>query len=140
MKIKVIDFGYEKLPNREHYNDVGADVYACPHNEFDKIRIWRNATTKVPLGIGLEIPDGYGGFIFPKSGLSSQGISCELAPIDPGYRGEIHAIVTNNTNTDFWIKKGEKIGQLVILPVVVVDFVTELGKERGTGAFGSTGK
>ena len=140
MKIKVIDFGYEKLPNRAHYNDVGADVYACPHTEFDKIRVWRNSSVKIPLGFGLELPDGYAGFIFPRSGLSSIGITCELSPIDPGYRGEVHAIVTNCTNADYWIERGDRIGQLVILPIVVADFVTELGEKRESGAFGSTGK
>lgn len=142
MKIKIIDFGYEKLPVRAHYNDAGADVYACPHinSEHYKIRLWPNSTTKVPLGFGVEIPDGYVGFIFPRSGLSSKGISCELSPIDSGYRGEIHAIMTNHTTTDFWIGRGERVGQLVILPVVLADFVTELGEERGAAAFGSTGK
>lgn len=141
MKIKIIDFGYENLPKRAHYNDAGADVYACPHftGEPHKIRIRANSSVKIPLGFGLEIPDGYMGLVFPRSGLSSQGITCELPPIDSGYRGEIHAIVTNHTTVDFWIKKGERIGQLVILPVVLADFVTELGEERATGAFGSTG-
>lgn len=142
MKIKVIDFGYENLPKRAHYNDAGADVYACPHfkGEEHKIRLWANSSMKVPLGFGLEIPDGYMGLIFPRSGLSSKGITCELPPIDSGYRGEIHAIVTNNTKTDYFIEKGERLGQLVILPVVLADFVTELGEKRDTAGFGSTGR
>lgn len=141
MKIKIIDFGYENLPKRAHYNDAGADIYACPHFEGDehKIRLWANSSVKIPLGFGLEIPDGYMGLVFPRSGLSSKGITCELPPIDSGYRGEIHAIMTNNTNTDYWIEKGERIGQLVILPIVLADFVTDLGEERGTDAFNSTG-
>ena len=139
MKIKIIDFGYENLPKRAHYNDAGADVYACPHTKHDKIRLWANSSLKIPLGFGLEIPDGYMGLIFPRSGLSSKGITCELPPIDSGYRGEIHAIMTNNTNTDYYVEKGERIGQLVIMPVVLADFVTELGEERASGAFGSTG-
>ena len=139
MKIKIIDFGYENLPKRAHYNDAGADVYACPHTKHKKVRLWGNSSLKIPLGFGLEIPDGYMGLVFPRSGLSSKGISCELPPIDSGYRGEIHAIMTNNTNTDYWIEKGERIGQLVIMPIILADFVTELGEERDTGAFGSTG-
>lgn len=138
MKIKIIDFGYENLPKRAHYNDAGADVYACPHTN-SKVKIWANSSIKIPLGFGLEIPDGYMGLVFPRSGLSSKGITCELPPIDSGYRGEIHAIMTNNTNTDYWIEKGERIGQLVILPVVLAEYVTELGEERDLGAFGSTG-
>lgn len=143
MKIKIIDFGYEHLPKRAHYNDAGADVYACPHFRDDEdehmIRLWAHGTVKVPLGFGLEIPDGYMGYVFPRSGLSSKGITCELPAIDSGYRGEIHAIMTNNTDTDYWIKRGDRVGQLVIIPVVLAEFVTDLGEERGTSAFGSTG-
>ena len=133
MKIKLIDFGGSK-PERAHYNDAGADVFA-----IKTFTINPRATLKVRLGIGLEIPDGYVGFIFPKSGLSSRGLVSQLAPIDSGYRGEIHAILTNNSNGDIMIKKNQKIGQLVILPVVLAEFSENLGEDRGTGAFGSTG-
>lgn len=143
MKIKIIDFGYKHLPKRAHYNDAGADVYACPHFREDEdehmIRLWPHASQAIPLGLGLDLPDGYIAFIFPRSSLSSKGITCELPAIDSGYKGEIHAIMTNHTNTDYWIKPGDRVGQLVIVPVVYADFVTELGEERGTGAFGSTG-
>lgn len=133
MKIKLIDFG-GITPERAHYNDAGADVFA-----LDNYTIHPGETVKVPLGIGLEIPDGYVGFIFPKSGLSSRGLVSELAPIDSGYRGEIHAILTNNSGEDFTILKNSKVGQLVILPVVLAEFSKNLDNSRGTGAFGSTG-
>lgn len=135
MKIKLLDFGYEKSPERAHYNDAGADVFSNGSYVINN-----NSTVKIPLGIGLQIPDGYVGFIFPKSGLSSKGIVSELAPIDSGYRGEIHAILTNNSNKKVLINKGQKIGQLVILPVILAEFSKDLGQERGTGSFGSTGK
>lgn len=140
MKIKLIDFGYKNPPKRAHYNDAGADVYACIKTQ-SKIRVWPNDSMKIPLGFGVEIPDGYTGFICPRSGLSSKGISCEMSPIDSGYRGEVHAIVTNNTTHDFWINDGDRIGQLVIVPVVLADFVkpSEMNDARGDGAFGSTG-
>ena len=134
MKIKLIDFGGIK-PERAHYNDAGADVFSL--NDYT---IKPGETLKVPLGIGLEIPDGHVGFIFPKSGLSSQGLVSELAPIDSGYRGEIHAILTNNSGSKIMIHKNQKIGQLVILPVVLAEFSENLGENRGTGSFGSTGK
>lgn len=139
MKVKVIDFGYEKLPFRAHYNDAGADVHACLHG----IGVWTlmpGATEKIPLGLGLCVPDGYAAYVFPRSGLSSKGITCELPPIDSGYRGEIHAIVHNGSSEPFDINNGDRIGQLVITPVVIADFVTETGDERGTGGYGSTGK
>ena len=139
MKIKVIDFGYEKLPFRAHDNDAGADVHVCFHNKERHVLAPHEAL-KVPLGLGLYLPDGYVAYVFPRSGLSSNGIVCELPPIDSGYRGEIHAIVHNGSSEDFVIQNGDRIGQLVIMPVVVADFVTETGPERGDGAFGSTGK
>lgn len=138
MKIKILDFGYEKLPFRAHNNDAGADVHVCLHNE-DEMTLMPHATAKIPLGLGLCLPDGYAACVFPRSGLSSKGIVCEIPPVDSGYRGEIHAIVHNGSGKPFDIKNGDRIGQLVIFPIVVADFVTETGPERGDGAFGSTG-
>lgn len=135
MKIKVIDFGYKDLPHRAHHDDVGADVYSTK-----KLVIYPHSTEKIPLGFGLELPNGYGGFIYPRSGLSAKGIVCELPPIDPGYKGEIHAIVSNVSDNPYQVQVGDRIGQLVITPVVIADFVTEFNNERGTGAFASTGK
>ena len=142
MKIKVIDYGYENLPKRAHANDAGADVYAHIIGSEDQpgtIGIWPNQTVKIPLGMGLVLPDGYAAYVFPRSGLSCKGIVCELPPIDSGYRGEIHAIVTNCSSEKFIVHNGDRIGQLVITPVVIADFITEDIEERGTGAFGSTG-
>lgn len=133
MKIKLLDFG-GITPKRAHYNDAGADVFS-----LENYTINPGETVKVPLGIGLEIPDGYVGFVFPKSGLSSRGLVSELAPIDSGYRGEIHAILTNNSGGEIKINKNQKIGQMVILPVVLAEFTENLDNSRGTGAFGSTG-
>lgn len=139
MKIKVIDFGYTQLPYRAHENDAGADVRVCLHTG-DKVEVFKpHESKKIPLGMGLVLPDGYAAFVYPRSGLASQGITCELPPIDSGYRGEIHAIVTNCTNMDLIIEDGMKIGQLVIMPVVVADFITDDIKQRGDAGFGSTG-
>lgn len=138
MKIKVLDFGYEQLPARAHENDAGADVRACFHG-CSSLKIAPHTTAKVPLGLGLVLPDGYMACVYPRSGLSSAGIICELPPIDSGYRGEIHAIVHNGSDAPYKISNGDRIGQLVITPVVVADFVTDDIKERGTNAFGSTG-
>lgn len=135
MKIKLIDFGYKQAPRRSHENDAGADVYVQK-----KDVLWPHTTTKVPLGFGLEVPDGYAAYIFPRSGLASCGIVCELPPIDSGYRGEVHAIVSNLSNEPYQMEEGDRIGQLVVMPVVIADFITEDIKQRGTGAFASTGK
>lgn len=135
MEIKIIDFGAEHMPARMHPNDAGADVYAPK-----TYRVAACSVQKIPLGFGLELPDGVAGYVFPRSSLSAHGIVCELPPIDSGYRGEIHAIVTNNTDTPYLIKKGDRIGQLVLMPVLTPSFVLEKSPERGAGAFGSTGK
>lgn len=134
MKIQLIDFG-GKSPERAHANDAGADVFS-PRNEV----ICPGQICKMPLGFGLRIPDGFAGYIFPRSGLSAQGIVCELPPIDSGYTGEVHAIISNVSKKEYEIKAGDKIGQLVIMPVLIPEFTFEEWKERGTGAFGSTGR
>lgn len=135
MKVKIIDFGYENAPFRAHDNDAGADVYA-----MTSYKIPPSATAAIPLGFGLELPDGYAAFVFPRSSMSKKGLVCELPPIDSGYRGQIHAIVTNNSDKAQRINAGDRIGQIVVVPCVVCDFVTERGEQRGSGAFGSTGK
>lgn len=134
MKVKLIDFN-GPAPVRAHDNDAGADVFA-PRDQT----IYSGQVYKFPLGFGLELPDGYAGFIFPRSSLSAHGIVCELPPIDSGYRGEVHAIVSNVGNNSYDIKKGDKIGQLVIMPVMIPEFTYEKSAERGTGAFGSSGR
>lgn len=134
MKVKLIKFNNFKAPSRAHYNDSGADVFAAK----DMI-IKAHSVDKVPLGIGAIIPDGYDGVIHCKSGLSSKGIWASNAPIDSGYRGEIHAILHNTTDTDYEVKVGTKVGQLVIRPVIYAEFVDELGDERNDSGFGSTG-
>ena len=138
MKIKIIDYGYEKLPTRAHYNDAGADVYTCLYDR-SPIIIHAHETIKIPLGFGLEVPDGYMACVFPRSGWSSKGIVCELPPIDSGYRGEIHAIVHNGSDDNILIHHGERIGQLVVMPTIIAEFVPELGDQRENKGFGSTG-
>lgn len=133
MKIKLIDFNGH-TPIRAHYNDAGADVFS-PRNQI----IHPGQVFTLPLGFGLALPDGYVGYVFPRSSLSARGIVCELPPIDSGYRGEVHAIVSNVGKSSYSIKKGDRIGQLVIMPVIIPEFIYEKPAERGTGAFGSSG-
>lgn len=138
MKIKLIKFEHDgvefKAPYRAHENDAGADVYTA-----EKVLIPPHSTVKIPLGFGLEIPDGYQGNIYPRSGFAAKGITTELPPVDSGYRGEIHAITTNHTDTYQSIAAGTRIGQLVIVPIIIAEFIDYDIKRRGDGAFGSTG-
>ena len=137
MKIKLIDFGVtqERYPFRPHENDAGADVFM----PFD-CRIKPGEIIKIPLGYGIEIPDGFAGYVFPRSSMALKGLICELPPIDSGYRGKIHAIISNVSNSEYLMKKDTRIGQLVIIPVIIADFVFELGNKRRVSAFGSTGE
>ena len=137
MKIKLIDFGLKKdhHPFRPHENDAGADVF-MPYD----CTLKPGEIARIPLGFGLIIPDGYAGYVFPRSSMAVKGLVCELPPIDSGYRGEIHTIISNVSTSIQIIPKDTRVGQLVITPVVIADFVLELSIERGTGAFGSTGQ
>ena len=134
MKIKLIKFEGYKEPDRAHYNDSGADVFAAKD-----VVIPAGKVVKVPTGVGVELPNGYDIVIHCKSGLSGKGIYAANAPVDAGYRGEIHAILYNTTNEDYVITAGDKVGQMVVRPVIYAEFVDTLGEERNTGAFGSTG-
>lgn len=136
MKIKLIDFGVQKYhcPFRPHDNDAGADVF-MPYD----CTVKPGEILKIPLGYGIEIPDGYAGYVFPRSSMAIKGLICELPPIDSGYRGEIHAIISNVSNQKHILKKNTRIGQIIITPVIIADFVFEHSKQRGTNAFGSTG-
>jgi dUTP pyrophosphatase len=99
----------------------------------------------VPTGIALAIPQGFGGFVQPRSGLAARhGITLTNSPglIDSNYRGEIKIIVQNTGEADFSISKGDRIAQLVFLRVEPAEFdpVDELPPtERGEGGFGSSG-
>ena len=136
MKIKIIKFNnFNKTPFRAHYNDAGADVYS-----LEEYVLKPHTTVKLPLGFGLEIPDGFMGYITPRTSMASKGIIAHISPIDSGYRGEIHAIITNTTNNEYIINKDDRIAQLVIQPICICDFVDILGEERNMGAFGSTNK
>lgn len=134
MNIKIINYGYKKAPCRQHYNDCGADVYSPV-----TCTIRPGQTRVIPLGFGLEIPDGLAGYIFPRSSTAARGIFCQVPPIDSGYRGEIHAIIYNSNNKVLLISEGDRVGQLVISPFITAEFVTELGAFRGVGGLGSTG-
>lgn len=139
MKIKLIDFGAVKnrlTPKRAHYNDAGLDCYAQEDFTIEPYC----GTQLVPLGFGLNIPDGYMAVLKPRSSMNVKGIITQIGTIDSGYKGEIKAYFINLSNQEFNFKKGDKVCQIVIEPVILADFVTELNDSRGTGGFGSTGK
>lgn len=136
MKIKITKVrDSAKLPNRAHYNDAGADIYTVEH-----ATLMPHETVCIPLGISIEVPDGYMACIFPRSGMALRGLVCEIPPIDSGYCGEVFAIVSNLADYTQGIPEGMRVGQLVVMPCIICDFVTEFGDQRGEGGFGSTGE
>lgn len=139
MKITIIDHGCKHWPKRAHPYDVGADVYAVRDEVIEP-----GCSAAVPLGFGLDLPAGFGAFIYPRSSQAKAGINCALSPLDPGYTGEMHALIQNTGDKSYRIRSGDRIGQLVVLPVLLPDFMDEGMRDgyarRGDGAFGSTGK
>lgn len=135
MKIK-LDTG-AKMPTRAHNTDAGLDIYA---REEQIVPAKESAI--FDTGVHIEIPEGYAGFLKSKSGLNVRyGITSE-GVIDCGYTGSIRVKLYNNSGYDYTVKAGDKISQLVILPIATpeLELVEELEEtERGTGGFGSTG-
>lgn len=122
---------------------AGADLYACIS---EKIIINPGETYLVPTGISVEIPEGYAGLIYARSGLASKkGLAPanKVGVVDADYRGQVFVALFNHSKDPQEIENGERIAQLVIAPFLKADFneVEELSDTvRGEGGFGSTGK
>jgi dUTP pyrophosphatase len=128
-------------PSHSHPGDGGTDLFS----RIDTVLEPRERQM-VPTGIAVAVPDGYAGLVVPRSGLAvSHGIGVVNAPglLDAGYRGEVNVILVNHGREPFTINRGDRIAQLVVVPVVVQEFVEvdELpASSRGDGGFGSTGR
>ena len=124
------------VPSYQSSSAAGADLYACEGAE-----IKAGQTVLIKTGIAMEIPDGYAGLIFARSGLATK---MGLAPankvgvIDSDYRGEIMVALHNHSGEDRSIAEGDRVAQLVIVPYLFADFeeCDELcNTQRGTGGF-----
>ena len=131
------------LPTYGSKEAAGADLYACLEAS---VQIEPGKTVFVPTGIAMEIPKGYAGLAYARSGLACKQ---DLAPankvgvIDSDYRGEFMIALHNHGSEVRTISHGDRIAQLVITPVYTPGFreVEELSDtQRGAGGFGSTGK
>ena len=126
------------MPTRAHATDAGYDLYA---REQQIVPAQEGAC--FDIGVHIEIPAGYVGFLKSKSGLNvKHGITSE-GVIDAGYTGSIVVKLYNNSGFDYTVHKGDKISQIVLLPIFTpeleqVDKLEET--ERGAGGFGSSGK
>ena len=131
-----------ELPLRATWGSAGADLCAC--TEADII-IQSGERRLIPTGLAVEIPQGYGGFMFARSSLGKRGVGLAngVGVIDSDYRGEMQMLLINHSGEPFTVKNGDRIAQLVIMPVCMADFeLDEILSEthRGEGGFGSTGK
>lgn len=129
------------LPTYSHPGDAGADLVAA---EAAELGPGERAT--VGTGVSIALPDGYAGFVVPRSGLAAKhGITIVNSPgtVDAGYRGEIRVTLLNTDPSEpYSIAVGDRIAQLIVTPVARARFVeveTLPGSHRGQAGFGSTG-
>lgn len=126
------------MPTRAHETDAGLDLYA-PEKQIVPAR----ESVVFDTGVHIQLPENTVGMLKSKSGLNvKHGLTSE-GVIDVGYTGSITVKLYNNSGTDYTVERGDKISQLVILPIVVpsLEVVTSLEETaRGNGGFGSTGR
>jgi dUTP pyrophosphatase len=128
-----------RIPDQAYNGDAGLDLSSCEH-----VLLPPGERAVVPTGLAVEIPDGYAGFVQPRSGLAARhGIGIVNSPglIDSGYRGEIRVILLNTGREAFSVEPGMRVAQLVVAPVATVRLVEvdELtSSERGGRGFGSS--
>lgn len=121
---------------------AGADLYACLDGE---VTIAPHATVVIPTGIAMELPVGYAGLIYARSGLATKkGLAPanKVGVVDCDYRGEVKVALHNHGEVAQTVTCGERVAQLVIAPYITANFevVDELSETvRGAGGFGSTG-
>lgn len=129
------------IPARSRIGDAALDIASC-----ESLTIEPHAIQMVHTGIAIEIQDGYAGLVLPRSGNAvNYGITIINSPglIDSNYRGEIKVGLRNTSDKDFNVLKGDRIAQLLIVPVldVEVDVVETLSESnRGSEGFGSSGR
>lgn len=121
---------------------AGADLYACLDAP---VTIQPGQTVMIPLGYSMELPEGYAGLVFARSGLAAKR---DLAPankvgvIDSDYRGEFWVPLHNHGAQPQTVKHGERIAQMILMPYLAAEFIraeTLSDTGRGAGGFGSTG-
>lgn len=128
-------------PSYAHADDAGADLRAA-----EAVHIAPGARALVGTGVSIALPEGYAAFVVPRSGLAAKhGITVLNSPgtVDAGYRGEVKVALLNTDPTQgFSVAVGDRIAQLIVMPVsraVFVPVVELPDSTRGAGGFGSTG-
>jgi len=142
VQLKILRQGKAQLPQYRTSGASGADLYACID---EAVTIMPGDTIAVPTGIALAIPPGFEGQVRARSGLALQhniGLINAPGTIDSDFRGEVKVLLTNFGKQPYVVQPGERIAQLVIVPVAHADFkIVECLPEtkRGEGGFGHTG-
>jgi dUTP pyrophosphatase len=128
------------VPERAYGGDAGLDLSAC-----ERVELAPGERAMVGTGLAVAIPDGYAGYVQPRSGLAARhGITIVNTPglVDSGYRGELRIVLLNTDSREtFVVEPGMRIAQLVVVPVLEVEpvVVEELPEsERGVRGFGSS--
>ncbi len=131
----------ERPPAYSHPGDAGADLHSA-----EALTLGPGERAMVGTGVSIALPDGYAAFVVPRSGLAAKhGITVVNSPgtVDAGSRGEIKVVLLNtDSNVPYDIAVGDRIAQLIVMPVTRAVFVpveTLPGSDRGEGGFGSTG-
>ena len=155
---KIVEsYSKAQLPIRKHVNDSGADAFVCfsDQTKEDYIVISPGTVRKIPLGIALDIPEGYEIQIRPRSRSSSNGQIAVFGTVDSDYKGLLMANVANISKDPYVVRHGDRLCQLVLAPVYKCGFTkmwdgtieNDLGEsidttvsDRGENGFGSTGK
>jgi dUTP pyrophosphatase len=130
-------------PTRAHSTDAGADLRSS-----GDITIYPNEIKSVGTGVAMKIPEGYVGLVFSRSGMGKSGVTLanSVGVIDAEYRGEIKVMLQNFGQDPFQINIGDRIAQIVLMPIILPEFQQFEGSEedwnnsaRGTNGFGSSG-
>lgn len=133
------------MPAYETPGSAGLDIRAAVPQDAP-VMLVPGMRDMIPTGLSVAIPDGYEIQMRPRSGLAAKhGITCLNSPgtIDSDYRGELKVILINHGSEPFVIRRGERIGQMVLAPVTRLEWAlveTLPETERGSGGFGSTGR
>jgi len=143
MKIRIVNKSQHPLPEYTTIASAGLDLRA---NVSESVMLEPGEWKLIPTGLQIELPMGYEAQVRPRSGLAyKHGITVLNSPgtVDADYRGDVGVLLINHSKSDFEIKSGERVAQLVIAKHEQAEWqlVEELGNtDRGAGGFGSTGK
>jgi dUTP pyrophosphatase len=127
-----------RLPTKSRPNDAGFDLVA-----IHDATVSHDRSTVVDTGVALEIVEGFYGQIFGRSGLAARGIAVHPGVVDSSYRGSVRVVLWNASFAEYEVKAGDKIGQMVILPVpqISIEECDELSpSERNEAGWGSSGR